>query len=340
MTLASSFAVLAIATGAAHAQEQQAPPAMPGPAPGAPETGNQVYGPAFFAQYSLSNAEDMLRRIPGVAQILDSSGGGQGRGLGAAGDQILINGRRMASKSTDVLGALRRIRATSVERVELLRGASGDTGVLSEGLVINMILKEGQSVGGGGTGNFELNQRWSDMGWRDFDGLISWSSTLGRLSYTLGYEKQLFTPPGNTPSGGQGGDFTRRTREERYFYPSGVLQQFRPQKWERQHHKNIITAQGVYNFENGDQLNVNLLYQPHPIKATDITPTSPTTPPGSLCRASPWKSTRTAACGRSSRSAASTKRRSARAPLTSLASTTAPRRRPATTATAPPPPAR
>ena len=297
LLVAGSLAALAMAAGPALSQESQPaqppgapPPAIPDPPPSeplqsrqlvdipnedpvAPNTGNQVYGQAFFAQYSLSNAEDMLRRIPGVSQILDSTGqNNQGRGLGASGDQILINGRRMASKSTDVLGALRRIRATAVDRVELLRGNSGDTGVLSEGLIINMILKEGQSAGGGGTGNFELNQRWSDMGWRDFDGLLSWSSTIGRLSYTVGYEKQLFTPPGNTPSGGQGGDFTRRTRDERYFYPNGVLQQLRPQKWERQHHKNIFTAQGVYNFENGDQLNLNLLYQPHPIKATDVTP--------------------------------------------------------------------
>ena len=296
--LVSSIAMVALLAGTAHAQDvpqpaQPPPPAPPATTPEAPPSaplktvplttsagetqqtlndGNQIYGPAFFAQYNLSNAEDMLRRIPGVTAILDNIGtNNQARGLGAGGDQILINGKRMASKQTDATAVLRRIRATTVDRVELLRGTSADTGVLSEGLIVNIVLKAGASATGGGQGNFEFNQRFDNEGWRDVDGLVSWSDSFGKLSYTLGYEKNLFTPVGNTPSGGEGGDYTRKFHDEVYYYPNGVVQQIRPQAWERQHHKNIFTAQGVYNFDDGSTLNLNFLYQPHPINQTDKT---------------------------------------------------------------------
>jgi hypothetical protein len=282
--LLAGVSLLALAAMTAPAQAQQAPVGVAPPPPGetslvvdasepaAAAPGNQVYDQSFFAQYNLTNAEDMLRRIPGVSAILDATGTlNQARGLGAAGDQIMIGGKRMASKSTDVAATLRRIPASTVQRVELLRGTTGGARALSEGLVVNIILKAGAGTGAG-QGNYEFNQRFNNMGWRDVDGLISWSNSLGRLKYTLGAEKNLFTPIGNTPTTGQMGDFTNRTRQEIYYYPNGVIQQLRPQDWERQHHKYIFTAQGVYDFENGDVLNLNLLFQPHNVKTTDITP--------------------------------------------------------------------
>ena len=279
-SVAGGIAVAIFAAANAQAQAPAAPPptlATQVPADGG---GDQVYGQAFFAQFNLTNAEDMLRRIPGIASVLDSTGGNnQGRGLGAGGDQILINGKRMASKSTDVSAALRRIPGASVERVELIRGTSGNLEIRSEGLVVNIVLKPGAATGGG-QGNFSLDQRFDNMGWRDFDGLISYSNKIGGLSFTLGYEKNLFSPIPAVPGGGGGGgnfgsggsEYHRKERTEIYYYPNGQIQQFRPQKWERQHHKNIFTAQGAYTFDNGDQLNLNLLFQPHPINQRDETP--------------------------------------------------------------------
>ena len=273
---ASGVAVLALTAGLAHAQTVAPvqPLAVAQPAGGA--YGNQVYGQAFFAQFNLTNAEDLLRRIPGIATVLDSTGNnGQGRGLGAGGDQILINGKRMASKSTDVASALRRIPGTSVERVELIRATSGDLEIRSEGLVVNIVLKAGANTSGGGQGNFSLDQRFNNMGWRDFDGLFSYSDKVGNLTYTLGYEKNLFSPIPTAPGGGGGGfggEYTLRDRTEIYYYPNGQMQQFRPQQWERQHHKNIFTAQGAYAFQDGSQLSLNLLFQPHGTNQTDKTP--------------------------------------------------------------------
>ena len=271
--LASGVAVLALTAGLAHAQTVAPVQPLAVAQPAGAADGNQVYGQAFFAQFNLTNAEDLLRRIPGIASVLDSTGNGQGRGLGAGGDQILINGKRMASKSTDVASALRRIPGTSVERVELIRGTSGDLEIRSEGLVVNIVLKAGAKTGGGGQGNFSLDQRFDNMGWRDFDGLFSYSDKIGNLTYTLGYEKNLFTPIPTAPGGGGGfgGEYTLKDRTEIYYYPNGQMQQFRPQQWERQHHKNIFTAQGAYSFQDGSQLNLNLLFQPHATNQTDDT---------------------------------------------------------------------
>ncbi|MEI6282694.1 MAG: TonB-dependent receptor plug domain-containing protein, partial [Alphaproteobacteria bacterium] len=271
--LASGVAVLALTAGLAHAQTVAPVQPLAVAQPAGAADGNQVYGQAFFAQFNLTNAEDLLRRIPGIASVLDSTGNGQGRGLGAGGDQILINGKRMASKSTDVASALRRIPGTSVERVELIRATSGDLEIRSEGLVVNIVLKAGAKTGGGGQGNFSLDQRFDNMGWRDFDGLFSYSDKIGNLTYTLGYEKNLFTPIPTAPGGGGGfgGEYTLKDRTEIYYYPNGQMQQFRPQQWERQHHKNIFTAQGAYSFQDGSQLNLNLLFQPHATNQTDDT---------------------------------------------------------------------
>ena len=230
--------------------------------------GNQIYDQAFFAQYNLTNAEDMLRRLPGVAPVLDGAGStNQARGLGSGGDQILIGGKRLAAKG-QILQTLRRIPAANVLRVELIRGTSGEIKVQSEGLIINLVLKEGVNLGG--VGSYELNYRFDDLSWSDVDGLISYSNSWGRLSYVIAAEKNLFTPLGQTPTGGAS-DYTRRWREEVYYSPSGAVTEVRPQTWKREHHKKIYTANLTYDFAGDGQLRFNALYQPHPTKETDFT---------------------------------------------------------------------
>jgi outer membrane receptor for ferrienterochelin and colicins len=239
----------------------------PAELPAAPTVATtQVYDRAYFSAYDLSNAEDMLRRIPGVAAVLDSSRTSQARGLGAGSEQILIDGKRMASKSDGAAAALRRIPASSVERVELIRGSTDE--VQSEGLVVNVVIKPGVALGG--VGNFELVYRLSDKGWSDADGLISWSDSRGRLSYVVAFENAAWSPLGLVPNSGPN-DWTIRTRDERYFYPSGAVQELRPQRWKREQERNTFTAQTTYDLGGGDTLRANLLYQTLPTKQTDIT---------------------------------------------------------------------
>src|SRR6185503_4801479 len=68
-----------------------------------------VYDQAFFAGYSVNNAEDMLRRIPGVPAILDGGTDQQERGFGSGGARVLINGRRFPGKANEITANLRRI---------------------------------------------------------------------------------------------------------------------------------------------------------------------------------------------------------------------------------------
>ncbi len=247
---------------------------------GAPDSGTQVYDQAFFAQYSPNTAEDILRRLPGVPAILDEAGQtGQGRGLGSGGDQILIGGRRMAAKN-QIVNALRRLPASSIQRVELIRGTSSGSGVLSEGLMVNIVLKPGASTGGG-SGSFEINYKFDNRGWDGIDGLISYSGSMGALSYVVAAQRDLWTPLGNTPTGGNG-DHSKRTREEVYFYPNGAVQELRPQKLSRHHRKKIFTLNLTYPFDDDTQLRLNVLYQPFPINEITVTPFTRYSPTGAI----------------------------------------------------------
>ena len=229
----------------------------------------QVFDAAYLSQYTVNNAEDLLRRLPGVTTILDAGAGGGNanqRGLGAGSDQVLIDGKRLASKANNIGATLRRIPASSVDRVELIRGSSDE--VQSEGLVVNVILKRGVQIGG--VGNFEAVYRFSDMGYGEFDGLISYANTWGPISYVLGYERAAWSPVATSP--GQGAtDFSKRFRDEVYYYPSGAISELRPQKWRRVHQKDILTGSANYLFGDDESLRLNLLYQPNPVKQVDVT---------------------------------------------------------------------
>lgn len=239
----------------------------------------QTYDQVFFAEYNVQTAEDMLRRLPGVSAILDEAGAlTQERGLGSGGDQILIDGKRLAAKN-QLIATLRRIPASIIERVELIRGTSGEIQVQSEGLIVNIVLVSGQSIPG--AGNFEINYRFDDRGYAAIDGLISYADSIGRLSYTVGFQRDAWTPLGLTPTGGMN-DWSRRTRNEVYFYPDGAVLETRPQEWDRSHDKKDFTANLSYDFVSGDQLKFNAFYRSFPIQEIDNTPYVRLSPSGAI----------------------------------------------------------
>lgn len=140
MTLAATALILA---SAASAQE-----------PTASDSESTVTYPAeFFAPYEPNSVNDMLNRIPGISSVMSSghgggpgsSGGANRRGLGAGGDQILINGRRMAGKENEGTSQLSRIPASQVQYIEIIRGTSGDLDVRGGGQVVNIVLLAEQS---------------------------------------------------------------------------------------------------------------------------------------------------------------------------------------------------
>jgi outer membrane cobalamin receptor len=108
-----------------------------------------TYPAEFFAQYEPYSVNDMLNRIPGINLAMGgggnnggpgSSGGADRRGLGAGGDQILINGRRIAGKENEGNAQLARIPANQVQYIEIIRGTSGDLDVRGGAQVINIVL--------------------------------------------------------------------------------------------------------------------------------------------------------------------------------------------------------
>lgn len=249
-----------------------APPLWPGQAlaagpdisPAAADTGTVSYGREFFAQYDVTSAEEILRRIPGAAAVLDSSSPqNQERGFGSRGDQVLINGKRMAGKN-QIESTLRRLQVANIERVELIRGTTAEIDVQSEGLIVNIVLKEGA---GTGAGSSQLDARFDDHGKFNFDGLVNYSNSWGRLDYIVGLERNLWPPRGFA-----GGDWSIRYRDEFYYFPNGAVQEVREQSFRRQHNKFILTSNLAYNLDNGNRLRLNGLFEPRDVNETDVTP--------------------------------------------------------------------
>jgi hypothetical protein len=208
----------------------------------------------------------MLRRIPGAQAILDTnSQRAQARGFGAGGAQVLLNGRRFPGKSNDIVATLRRIPASNVARIEMISGASSEITVQSQGTLVNVVLREGASIGGSGA--YELNYRFNDEGWSNVDGLLNYSRTFGALTVGGGVERNLWTPDSIDAA-----RWTTRRRQEVYFYPSGVTQELRPQFWDRRHDKWIYTGNLSYEFSGGQSATLNGMYQTRRVDQIDTTP--------------------------------------------------------------------
>ena len=113
-----------------------------------------TYPASYFSQYQPYSVNDMLDRIPGI-NVARGGGGPQGgpgssggsgrRGLGAGGDQVLINGRRIAGKENEGNNQLSRIPANQVDYIEIIRGTSGDLDVRGGNQVINVVLLDSES---------------------------------------------------------------------------------------------------------------------------------------------------------------------------------------------------
>ncbi len=172
---ASVLALLVAAPALAQDDSGDAPP------PVATETleARDVYTPADFARFAPRNALDMLRQIPGFTIVSQE----QGRGLGQANDNVLVDGERLSSKSDDLFSQLGRITTDRVERIEIVDGATLGIPGLS-GQVANVITK-----GSGFSGRFEYRAvarpRYAKPVYAG--GEISLSGSTPRLEWTAAY---------------------------------------------------------------------------------------------------------------------------------------------------------
>jgi outer membrane receptor protein involved in Fe transport len=93
------------------------------------------YGPAFFAAQQPSTALDMVGRIPGFS--LDN--GDAVRGFEGAAGNVLIDGQRPASKSDNLSDILKRIPASSVARIDVIRGGAPGIDMQGKTVLANII---------------------------------------------------------------------------------------------------------------------------------------------------------------------------------------------------------
>src|SRR5690606_8017710 len=96
-----------------------------------------IYPAAFFLPYNPVSVNDMIDRIPGVTISSSSSGSG----LGSGGD-LLINGQRMAGQENSPRDQISRISAKEVERIEIIRGTSGELAVRGYAHVVNIVSQD------------------------------------------------------------------------------------------------------------------------------------------------------------------------------------------------------
>jgi len=177
--LAGAAATLVvIAPGAAFSDE--AAPACDGGAVSCTVGDKVIYLPPFFTQYSPVTALDMVERVPGFS----IDGGDSVRGFGGAAGNVLIDGQRPSTKSSDIYQTLSRIGAKNVERIELLRGGTGALDVGNASVVVNVV----QISGGASTSSpweFTLLKRRPDGGVRPQAEISLRGETAG-VKHTLG----------------------------------------------------------------------------------------------------------------------------------------------------------
>ena len=214
-----------------------------------------IYGRGYFQRYDVTTAEDMLRRIPGVMAILENTEDNQqDRGLGSSGEQILINGKRIAGKTNQISTSLQRIQANSVHCIQLIRGTSSDANVQSEGILVNLIISD-EGLESGKT-SWQLTSKFNDKGSFDVEGLVSHGGQWNDMGYLISFERNVWSRPQLKRF-----RWTNRSREEFYNFPDGSIQQIRSSEHDRDYNQHIITANLDYEFDNGDTILINGLYQ-------------------------------------------------------------------------------
>ena len=186
----SLAAVTLVLSGIANAQDNAAPAGSTSETV-APTTA-RVFTLIDFERFAPRNALDMLNRVPGFSiQRQDED---QGRGLGQASTNVLINGQRLSSKSQDIFDQLQRITVDNVERIEIVDGATLDLPGLS-GQVANVITRSG-----GISGRYEWRTihrpKYADPSW--WGGDLSVNGSTASIEWNAAYTH-------GTGRGGAGG---------------------------------------------------------------------------------------------------------------------------------------
>ena len=107
-----------------------------------PEQGISAYPAAFFADSHPATALDMINRVPGFN--LDT--GTNARGFAGTASNVLVNGARPTAKTDDIQAILKRIPASDVERIEVIRGGAPGIDMQGQTVVANVVRKTQDST--------------------------------------------------------------------------------------------------------------------------------------------------------------------------------------------------
>jgi outer membrane receptor for ferrienterochelin and colicins len=205
----------------------------------APVEGARSYVPADFAQFAPRTALDMLNRVPGFGIKEEELE----RGLGQATGNVVINGQRISGKSNDVVTELSRIPAATVERIDIVDGATLDIPGLS-GQVANVIVRSK-----GMTGQFayrpEFRSYYTDPLFTRFE--ISVSGTKGPVEYTIGLDNRANRSGAGGPTWIYSPDGARIIEE-------------RDEEWRGNAERPRLSGRFVYDGPGTSKGNLNLSY--------------------------------------------------------------------------------
>lgn len=203
-----------------------------------------TYNENYFVEFKPITLHDMLRSVPGTAALLAQADeeltGRRVRGFGSSGDQILIDGKRIAGKTNSLGLQLKRIQATSVSHIELIRGTKAGLDVQSEGLIVNVILRENAS---------KSNTAWT-VGGEYVDGgtvnplvKVTHTGEINRIKYSIGVDAALTE--------------RRRNFDDNFFFAGGAQFQDNILLNVDDREKAFVNGGIEYNAENGDVLRLN-----------------------------------------------------------------------------------
>lgn len=97
------------------------------------------YPPEYFSSFRPANAMEMVQRVPGFT----FDGGDDVRGFEGAAGNVLIDGQRPSSKSDSLESVLRRLPASQITRVDLIRGSAPGIDMQGKTVLVNVVRKDG-----------------------------------------------------------------------------------------------------------------------------------------------------------------------------------------------------
>lgn len=145
-----------------------------------------VYPAAFYASFQPQTALDMLERTPGFTL----SEGDSVRGFGGAAGNVLIDGQRPTVKSGGITEVLRRIPASRVEHILLLRGSNAAE-AQGQVLVANVVLRADAA----GSGNATLTLAHTADGHISPQAAISYARALGAWQASIELSGEIVRYP-------------------------------------------------------------------------------------------------------------------------------------------------